>query len=92
MVLQVTWSAASKNCLPFRELTCNACDPKNFCKHFGMIRSISTFNQTSLQNEKSCILKDWIVVVYEKKWYSGEITAIKNNMLITKFVKRNKKV
>ena len=63
----------------------------NFCNNYSHVDSTINYliSQNSSDNNtiNSCLKDSWIIVIYDKKGYSGVILEIKENILITQFAK-----
>ena len=44
------------------------------------------------KNAEEHAVNDWIVVIFDNKWYPGVIMEVNNEFLVTKFTTGNKKV
>ena len=99
---QLIWTKLKPNELFSRYASCTECS-FNECTHYAL-NNQTTFNLSKevenlnpLENNNSEMSKvnfnihDWIIVIYDDIWYPGEVTEIKNNVLIVNFMARGKK-
>lgn len=98
LTFQLLWTNKNPDELSFRYLSCSQCISSDSCSHFELCKTSvrfankNTFKRTSnLEKQFKVSKNDWVCVMYEDRWYPGQVTTISGKTLTVSFLSWQKK-